>query len=273
MTKILKQKGNIMKKTILALVLSTVLPVYAQTQVGLPTTPTIPSMVTISPNATAALASGTTNRVFIDQSGENPDVNITQEGSGNKQGSANRPIYLRGIDQTIVTKQVGDNNEINLEAVNASTGSGHGVTITIQQLGDGNKVDAACGYGTASDGSTALSGCKAADLNWRFNGDNNDLQFRGTGNDIKSAIDVSGNGNVFRADVIGDKHTQTMKVVGDANTFNINQRSTGAAGSSVWVDLAGNNNTMTINQIGTVDNVLNIKSVANSGTFNVVQKN
>lgn len=262
-----------MKKTLLAIVLAAALPVIAQTAVSAPTTPTIPTMVTVSPNATAALASATTNRVFIDQSGANPDVNVTQEGSGNIQGSAQRPVYLRGIDQTLVTRQIGDTNNIMLEAVNATTGAGQGVNITIQQIGNSNTVDAACGFGTASDGTTALAGCKAADLNWKFTGNSNDLQFRGTGDDLKSAIDVTGNSNVFRIDAIGNKHTQTIKVVGDTNTMNINQRSTGAAGSSIWIDLAGNSNTMTIAQTGSVDNVLNIKSVSNSGTFNVVQKN
>lgn len=262
-----------MKKTILAIVLAAALPAMAQTAVTVPTTPTIPTMVTVSPNATAALASATTNRVFIDQSGDNPDVNMTQEGSGNKAGSAARPVYLRGIDQTVVTRQIGATNEIMLEAVNATTGSGQGVNITIQQIGDSNLVDAACGYGNASDGTTALTGCKAADINWKFTGDSNDLQFRGTGEDIKSAIDVTGDSNVFRVDVVGNKHTQTIKVVGDSNTMNINQRSTGAAGSSIWIDLAGTSNNMTIAQTGSVDNVLNIKSVSNSGTFNIVQKN
>lgn len=262
-----------MKKTIITIVLATAFPVMAQTAVSAPAAPIIPTMTTVSPNATAALASATTNRIFIDQSGDNPNVNMTQEGSGNKAGSAQRPVYLRGIDQTVVTRQIGATNEINLESVNNTTGTGQGVNITIQQIGNTNIVDAACGYGNASDGTTALSGCKAADLNWKFTGNSNDLQFRGTGDDIKSAIDVAGNSNVFRIDTIGDKHTQTIKVVGDTNTFNINQRSTGAAGSSIWVDLAGNSNNLTIAQTGTVDNVLNIKSVSNSGTFNITQKN
>ena len=262
-----------MKKTILAIVLAAALPAMAQTAVSAPTTATIPTMITVSPNATAALAAATTNRVFIDQSGDNANVNMTQEGSGNKAGSAARPVYLRGIDQTVVTRQIGATNEINLEVVNPTTGALQGAKVTVQQIGDSNKVDAACGYGMASDGTTALSGCKAADLNWKFTGNSNELQFRGTGNDLKSAIDVAGNSNVSRIDAIGDKHTQTIKVIGDTNTMNISQRSTGAAGSSVWIDLAGTGNSMTIAQAGSVDNVLNIKSVSNSGTFNIVQKN
>jgi hypothetical protein len=262
-----------MKKILIASAIAFAFPAMAQTAVTAPTAPTIPATVVVSPNATAALGIATTNRVFIDQSGDNPNVNVTQDGSGNKQGSATRPIYLRGIDQVIVTKQVGLGNEINLEAVNDSTGSGKGVKITIQQTGDNNKVDAACGYGNASDGTTALSGCNNADLNWKFTGDGNELQFRGTGTDLKSAITVNGELNKFFIDAVGDKHSQTLMVTGDSNEFNLNQRSTGAAGSSIWVDLTGNSNKITVSQTGTVDNVLNIKSIANSGTINVVQKN
>ena len=262
-----------MKQVLLVLALLTAFPAMAQTAVSAPSAPVVPTMATVSPNATSALAIATTNRIFIDQSGDNPNVNMTQDGTGNAAGSGGRPIYLRGIDQRIVTRQIGVSNDISLEAVNDTTGTGKGVNITIQQIGNTNRVDAACGYGTASTGGTALTGCNAADLNWKFTGDSNDLQFRGTGADLKSAIDVTGDSNVFRIDAIGDKHSQTIKVAGDTNTFNINQRSTGAAGSSIWVDLTGNSNSFTMSQTGTIDSVINIKSVSNSGTFNITQKN
>lgn len=264
-----------MKKTVLSIMLTLALPVMAQTAVTAPVAPTPPTVATVSPNSTAALAAATTNRIFVDQSGDNPNVNMTQDGSGNKAGSSARPVYLRGIDQTIITRQIGASNELNLEVVNATTGA-VGATVTIQQIGDSNIVDAACGYGTLGDGTTSIAGgggCKALDANWKFTGDSNDLQFRGKGDDIKSAIDVAGDSNVFRIDVLGNKHSQTIKVVGDNNTFNLNQRSTGAAGSSIWIDLTGNSNSMTVSQTGSIDNVVNIKSVANNGTFNVTQKN
>ena len=262
-----------MKQVLLVLALLTAFPTMAQTAVSAPSAPVVPTIATVSPNATSALAIATTNRIFIDQSGDNPNVNMTQDGTGNAAGSGGRPIYLRGIDQRIVTRQIGVSNDISLEAVNDTTGTGKGVNITIQQIGNTNRVDAACGYGTASTGGTALTGCNAADLNWKFTGNSNDLQFRGTGADLKSAVDVTGNSNIFRIDAIGDKHSQTIKVAGDTNTFDINQRSTGAAGSSIWVDLTGNSNTLTLSQTGTIDNVINIKSVSNSGMFNITQKN
>lgn len=262
-----------MKKTYLAILLAIAMPAFAQTAVTAPTAPTVPATVTVSPNANAALATATTNRIFIDQSGSNPDVNMTQDGTGNKAGSSARPVYLRGADQKIVTRQIGNNNEINLEVVNPTTGASVGATVTIQQIGDGNKVDAACGYGTASTGSPALTGCKNADLNWKFTGNNNEFQFRGTGDDLKSAVTVAGNGNKFWIDAVGDKHSQTLMVTGDNNEFNLNQRSTGSSGSSIWIDQTGTGARFTVAQTGTVDNVLNIKSVATGGTFNITQKN
>lgn len=284
-----------MKQVLLVLALLTVFPAMAQQQVLTPTAPTIPSVATVSPNAASALAINTTNRVFVDQSGENPNINITQTGTGNTVGAdttytkaltgiPNRlgtpttrawtlssPIYLRGADQTIVTVQTGNNNTIGLRAENPTT-SGDGVNVTIQQIGNSNVVDAACGGGTASNGTTALTGCKDAVLNWKFAGNTNVMQFRGTGDNLNSNVDAAGNSNEFYIDAIGNNQSQTIKVVGDFNVFNVSQTSTGAAGSSAWIDVTGSTNRFTINQAGTVDSVVNIKSVASTGTWNINQK-
>lgn len=262
-----------MKKIILTILMTAMAPVFAQTAVVVPTSPTIAATSTISPNAASALALSTTNSVFVDQAGDNVKVNITQFGSGNKQGTGTRPVYLHGIDQDVTTVQTGDNNSIMFEGVNDSTGAGVGLKVTIQQTGTGNTVDAACGYGLSSTGATALTGCKAADLNWKFTGDSNALQFRATGNDIKSAITVTGNSNYINADMIGDKHSETLMIAGDNNTFNTSQRSVSSAGSSIWVDLNGTGNRFTVSQSGTIDNVINIKSQGSAGTWNIVQKN
>lgn len=284
-----------MKKTLITLLLLAAFPVMAQQAVVAPTAPTIPSVATVSPNASSALAVNTTNRVFIDQSGENPNVNITQTGTGNTAGAdstytkaltgipnrlgnpvtrswtLNSPIYLRGADQTIVMVQTGNNNTIGLRAENPTT-SGDGVNVTIQQIGNSNVVDAACGGGTASDGTTALTGCKDAVLNWKFAGNTNVMQFRGTGDNLNSNVDASGNSNEFYIDAIGNGHSQTLKVGGNYNVFNVSQTSTGASGSSAWVDVTGSTNKFTVNQAGTVDSVVNIKSVASTGVWNINQK-
>lgn len=265
-----------MKKTLLAVLLSAAIPVMAQTVVGVPTTPTFPAMQTVTAGATAALANTTvTNRVFIDQSGATPNVNVTQDGSGNEQGTAAKPVYLRGINQTVTTNQVGNLNSILLEVINPTSGTGVGAKVTIQQLGNSNKVDAVCGQGNASDGTTSLSsGCKAADLNWKFSGNSNELQYRGGGNDLINNIDVTGDTNKFFIDQVGDKHSQLITVGGSSNTFNITQTGGVTNGSHIVISMASSTgNNVNISQTGAIDNYLNLKTAGTtSGTFNIVQK-
>jgi hypothetical protein len=232
-------------------------------------------MQTVTAGATAALANtAVTNRVFIDQSGATPNVNVTQDGSGNEQGTAAKPIYLRGTNQTLTTKQMGDLNSILLEVVNPTTGTGVGATVTIQQLGNSNKVDALCGQGNDSTGTALPSGCKAADLNWKFTGDSNELKYRGGGNDLINHIDVSGNTNKFFIDQVGDNHSQLITVGGNTNTFNITQTGGTTNGSHIVVSMTSSTgNAVNIAQTGAVDNYLNLKTAGTtSGTFNIVQK-
>lgn len=262
-----------------------------------PTTNTpVAPVLTISANAVSALGANTTNRVFIDQSGENPDVSITQTGGGNTIGAdatytksitsipqrlngqtpatrsftVNSPVYLRGADQDITMVQTGNNNTISLRAENPTT-SGDGVSISIQQIGNSNFVDASCGGG-ATVGGTALTTCKDATISWKWTGNSNVMQFKGTGDSLNSQVEVTGNSNEMYIDAVGDKHSQVLKVAGDYNVFNITQTGTSTNGSSVLVDLTGSTNKFTISQAGTQDNVINIKSVANTGTWNIVQR-
>lgn len=262
-----------MKKIILSMMLAVAFGAQAQTAVSSAVAPTPVSPIVVSPNAAAALASASTNRIFLDQSGDNPNINMNQTGNSNRQGTAQSPIYLRGIGQTVTTIQTGNSNELDLAVSNATTGSGVGATVMIQQIGNSNTIDAACGSGTGSDGTTALTGCKAANLNWKFSGDSNSLQYRATGDNQSSAITVSGDSNAFLVDSLTANNSQTVQVTGDSNTFNFKQTSTGTSGSSIWVQLTGSSNTMNITQAGSIDNVANIKSVSNAGTINVTQKN
>jgi hypothetical protein len=84
---------------------------------------------------------------------------------------------------------------------------------------------------------------------------------------------VNGNSNAFYVDAVGNNHSETVMVSGDSNTFHMSQTSSGASGSSVVFDLVGSANSATISQSGSIDNVLNVKSVANTGVWNVKQGN
>ncbi|NCZ29868.1 MAG: hypothetical protein EBX70_09290, partial [Betaproteobacteria bacterium] len=273
-----------MKKTLLAILMALAFPVMAQTTVSAPTpvAPTDPTVGVMATTATA-LTQSATNRVFIDQDGERPNVSITQTGSGNTAGSdsayskvitgivdrlnaggvrqytVNSAVYLRGDDHNIILNQVGNNNTIAMKAVSPDVAA-QGVDVTIQQLGNSNFADVLCGTGSSSAGA-ALTGCKLAEINWKFTGNSNAIQFRGTGDELNSQITVSGNSNEFNIDAVGNKHNQTIKVAGDFNVFNLSQTATSTYGSSVWMDVTGSSNKFAISQAGSQDNVVKITTV------------
>lgn len=286
-----------MKKTLLTLLMIAAFPVMAQVAVTAPTATTTAAPAIVNPNASSSLADSTTNRVFIDQTGDGVNINVTQDGSGNTFGAdstytksitgipnrlaaggtrsftLSEPVTLVGKGQTVNVIQLGNNNTIGLKATNSTANSGEGVTVTINQTGNSNFVDAACGAGNASDGSTSLAaGCKSAVLNWAFTGNSNALQFRGAGDSLNSNITVTGSSNEFYIDAVGNKHSQTLQVSGDYNVFNITQTGGGTNGSSVWADITGSTNRFTISQTGALDGVVNIRATTNNSTYNITQR-
>jgi hypothetical protein len=189
-------------------------------QTVLPTAPTPPTIVTTSPNEVSASAVATTNIVYIDQSGNNVDVNVVQTGTANRIGSSVDPIYLSGDNQTVIATQTGNGNEIYMGVVSATGATGI-ATITLRQIGDLNTADIRCGV---LQGET---NCNQLNLNARFTGDSNDLVFKGSGANIRTAMDISGDNNTFNMDILSPNASQTLLVTGDYNDFDITQTGLG----------------------------------------------
>jgi hypothetical protein len=262
----LKERNKMKKQTIAVLVAMLFAgTAFAQSAPVLPTTATPPTMLTVSPNAVSALLDPTTNSIFIDQSGISPTVNMTQIGAGNKAGTSADPVYLRGGSQVITTIQQGDNNVIDKLVIVTNGSSGTTApSVAIRQIGDSNTADVAC---------DTTAGCSNLDLNHRFTGDTNSMIFRASGADIVSHVDVSGSGNAFNILATGNKHSQVVSVSGDNNIFNLTQTSSGSNGSSIQIAQTGTGASFTVQQSGSVDNVLRINSVANGGSFSIIQRN
>ena len=234
---------------------------FAQTV--LPTAPTPPAIVTTSPNETDANAVATTNKVYIDQQGGNVDVNIVQTGTANVMGSALDPIYLRGDNQSFIGIQTGTGNSLYMGIV-SDTGAQGIATVTVRQLGDLNSADIRCGT-LQTD-----SSCNQLDMNARFTGNNNAFVFHGSGSNIRNSMDFSGNNNTINIDALSPNASQTLLVTGNYNDFDFTQTgSAGTYGHSLYVNLTGSLNTVTTQQYGTSETVININSVGSNGVFNI----
>ena len=232
-------------------------------QTVLPTVPTPPTIVTTSPNETTAAAIATTNVVYIDQNGQNVDVNIVQTGTANIIGNALDPIYLRGDNQSVIAVQTGNGNEIYMGIISATGGTGV-AAATIRQIGNLNTADVRCGTLQAD------AVCNRFDMNARFTGDLNSLVFHGSGANIRNSMDINGNNNAFNMDILSPNATQTILLTGDYNDFDVTQTDLGGTfGHSLYVNLTGSVNTITTQQYGASETVININAVGSNGTYNI----
>jgi hypothetical protein len=229
---------------------------------ALPAAPQPPTIILTSPNATDANSIATTNKVYIDQAGQNVNVNIEQTGTGNQFGNVADPIYLRGDDQTIIGIQTGNNNSVLMGIDSSATGADE-ADVTIRQIGDNNTADIRAGLGTDVN-------VDSLDMNVRFTGNSNDFTFLGSGTNITTSIDVTGNSNDITIDALSNNGSQTLKFVGDFNSINMTQTGVGGQyGHSAWLDFTGSSNSITTQQYGASSTVINILSVGSNGTYNI----
>jgi len=229
----------------------------------LPTAPNPPAIVATSPNATEAGTVATTNKVYIDQSGNNVNVNIQQTGVSNITGTLVNPIYLSGDNQTVTVIQTGNSNSL-LMGIVGSTGTGSGATATIQQIGNNNTAVIACGTQQGD------SNCNKLNLNVVFDGNNNSLNFHGSAANITQTINTNGNNNAFTVTDNSPNSSQTLLFTGSNNTTNVTQTDAGGTyGHSLYASFTGTGNTLTTQQYGASETVINITSTGNNGTFNI----
>jgi hypothetical protein len=146
----------------------------------------------------------------------------------------------------------------------SATGATGIATVTVRQIGDLNTADIRCGT-LVTD-----SICNQLDMNARFTGDSNSLVFHGSGENIRNSMDITGDNNTFNIDALSPNATQTVLVTGDYNNFDITQTGLGGTfGHSLYANLTGSLNTITTQQYGASETVININAVGSNGTFNI----
>jgi hypothetical protein len=146
----------------------------------------------------------------------------------------------------------------------SGTGATGIATATIRQIGNLNTADIRCGVAQAD------TVCNKFDINARFTGDSNSLVFHGSGENIRTSMDITGDNNAFNIDALSPNATQTILVTGDYNDFDVTQTGLGGTfGHSLYVNLTGTLNTITTQQYGASETVVNINSAGSNGTFNI----
>jgi hypothetical protein len=242
------------------------------------------------------------NSIYIDQSGDNTQVSVTQDGAGNTV----RGIQGVGTSNTTPAKIYGDGNQVTVSQIGTGNTLNFGIVTTVAAgVNNGNVYS----YTVTGNNSTATinsnsngqgtSASNRVTVNQSGNNSNTDINMLGSANQI-TATTSGGTYNSFVSKINGDNNTQTVNMsgggsntatltqgddaasttnnkgyigitsVGASNSFNVLQTGGGTNGHSATLDFNGSSNTVGITQQGTsADSIVNLKSVGSTNTFTI----
>jgi len=210
------------------------------------------------------------NEVYINQIGDNLDLDIVQTGNGNRIGdiAGNTPVTLNGADMTFSITQTGDSNTIDA-VINGNTYTG-----TWLFTGNSNIVDLKC---SSLDTTT----CETVTLDITANGDSNTFNIYigevAAADNLIANFTVDGDGNTITAnlDSPNSNIAVTVNSIGSlvgGNTIDIDQDGLGGVnGHSVTYDVTGGGNTVNIAQSGLNDQTVNVTTVGDNQTIDITQ--
>lgn len=230
------------------------------------------------------------NTIYLDQAGDNSNITVTQDGSGNKikgilangnAGNTTDASVLQGDYQLVSINQVGQNNVMSLGLKTTIGANGKGITLNYSAINGGNIAlinSNNSGSGTSAGNTASFThsgGGAITTLN--LLGSDNQLsvttaggannKFTGTINADETNVTVSqtaGGGNETTMDLTGNKGQISLTSVGTTNITNIIQSASGVAGAQIILDITGSGNTTSITQSGLFDHYANIKLNAGS---------
>jgi len=148
------------------------------------------------------------NDIYIQQSGDGLDLDITQDGQDNVIGTSGTNVGLTGDDMTFSITQTGSYNTI------AATIKGDTYVGTWAFTGDTNVVDLQCS-------SSASGNCDTVTLNITTTGSDNtfDFDIGGTADAASSTVSftVTGDNNILTSSIDGQSAAHTVTIDNSAS--------------------------------------------------------
>lgn len=225
----------------------------------------------------------TANEIYIEQIGDNLDLDITQDGQNNEFGDSTTDALLDGDDMTFAITQTGNTNTIDAKI------KGNDYTGTWQFTGNSNNVDLTC------DNTSGVN-CETVTLNITTTGSTNIFDvFIGESADAQNLVanfTVTGDGNVLQTEVDGEDAVVTVVLNNSSSvsattlTDQTSGNSTQAGGNLVDIDIAGDGdvnghtvimdvtgggNKIVVDQSGVYDNKVDLDMTGDDGDVNITQ--
>jgi hypothetical protein len=239
------------------------------------------------------------NSIYVDQTGDNSTIDITQTGAGNVirgiqgVGSSNTtPAKIYGDSNSIDIRQIGSTNTLNL-GVNTSIATGRAYGIDLTYYVTGNSATATINSNNAASGT---SGSNFIDVRQTGNSAGINLNILGSKNDF-TAVTSGGSSNSITATITADetvnnismtgggsntltqttssnKATNNITTLGASNGIVLTQSGTaGTNGHAFTLNLTGSSNTLNVTQSGTIDTTVNLLSNGSGNAWNITTGN
>ena len=162
---------------------------------------------------TALSFSAYANDIYVTQSGDSLDLDITQDGSNNTVGNSTTASASAGATTILNIDQVGNSNVLKYQ-VNGATFTG-----TVNVTGDSNDIDLNC---DSTDGNSSC-GTVTASITMVGSSNDVDLDIGETSDASNSTVTItsaaSDDSNVIAATVDGTSAILTITVDGDTNNW------------------------------------------------------
>ena len=206
------------------------------------------------------------NDIYVTQSGNALDLDITQDGENNTVGNSTTASASAGATTILNIDQVGDSNVITYQIAGAT------YTGVINLVGNSNNVDLNCDSG----GSNSSCGSANAVINFTGSSNDIDLDIGQTSSATSADVDLVGqsgsDSNVIAATVDGNSAILTITVNGDTNNYLIDIDGNGdSVGHTLIHSHTGGIADVDIVQSGTNDNMITLTTSGDNADIDISQ--
>ncbi len=206
------------------------------------------------------------NDIYVTQSGNALDLDITQDGENNTVGNSTTASASAGVTTILNIDQIGDSNVITYQIAGAT------YTGVINLVGNSNNVDLNCDTG----GSNSSCGTANAVINFTGSSNDIDLDIGLTSSANTADVDIVGqsgsDSNVVAATVDGNSAILTITVNGDTNNYLIDIDGNGDAnGHTLIHSHTGGIADVDIIQSGVNDNMITLTTSGDNADIDISQ--
>ena len=206
------------------------------------------------------------NDIYVTQSGNALDLDITQDGENNTVGNSTTASASAGVTTILNIDQIGDSNVITYQIAGAT------YTGVINLVGNSNNVDLNCDSG----GSNSSCGTANAVINFTGSSNDIDLDIGQSASATTADVDLVGqsgsDSNTVAATVDGNSAILRITVNGDTNNYLIDIDGNGdSVGHTLIHSHTGGIADVDIVQSGTNDNMITLTTNGNNADVTISQ--